>query len=134
MKAQSTIPLFTDVGLLIKSRLQRVLPRPFSQCQTLWFIAEEGRPNMQDVAKHFKITAPSATFLVEELARAGLVARKAAHTDRRKVELVLTPKGKRECKVLEQKRAKVLSGIFAHLSDADRTELNRLLKKILAAA
>lgn len=135
MKAQNnTVPLFTDVSLLIKSRMQRSLPRPFSQCQALWFIAEEGRPNMQEVAKHFKITAPSATFLVDELVRAGLIARKASSKDRRKVELVLTPKGKRESKALTQKRTKVLSGIFAHLSDADRTELNRLLKKILATA
>ncbi|MDE1924753.1 MAG: MarR family transcriptional regulator [Patescibacteria group bacterium] len=131
--SSATIPLFTDVGALIKGRLQQALPLPFSQCQTLWFIARQGRPNMQDVAKHFKITAPSATFLADELVRSGLVVREASTKDRRKVEVALTPKGKRECKVLMRKRTQVLSSIFDSLNNADRAELNRILKKILLA-
>lgn len=135
MKAQNpTIPLFTEVSLLIKSRVQKAMSLPFSQCQALWFIAGHKRPNMQEVAKYFKITAPSATFLVEELVRSGLIVRTASKKDRRKVELALTPKGKREFVILTEKRTKVLNTIFASLSSADRTELNRLLKKILAAA
>lgn len=134
MKTQSTIPLFTDVGALIKSRMQAAMPLPFSQFQTLWFIAGHRRPGMQDVARHFKITAPSATFLVDELVRSGFIARKAVSHDRRKVELALTPKGKCEYKVLMHKRTKVLNGIFAPLDTGDRADLNRILKKILAGA
>ena len=130
----STIPLFTDVGVLIKSRLTRALPLPYSQCQTLWFVAEHKRPNMQDVAKHFKITAPSATFLVEELVRANYLARHASPVDRRKVELVLTQKGKQAVKTLMQKRELVLNKIFKTLSDTERTDLNHILKKILTSA
>jgi DNA-binding MarR family transcriptional regulator len=129
-----TIPLFTEVGGLIKSRLQHGLSLPFSQCQTLWFVAEHKRPNMQDVAKHFKITAPSATFLVEELVHGGHLIRHASSADRRKVELVLTPKGKQVVRVLIQKRKVVLNKIFESLSSADRNDLNRILKKILTNA
>lgn len=129
-----TVPLFTEAGLLIKNRLQKALPLPLAQCQALQFVAQEGRPNMQEVAKHFKITAPSATFLVDELVRAGYLLRRPSVTDRRKVELALTPKGKKEFKVLEEKRQKILNGIFKSLSAADRNDLNRILKKIISNA
>jgi len=129
-----TVPLFTEVGLLIKNRMQRVMPLPFAQCQALWFVTQEGRPNMQDVAKHFKITAPSATFLIDELVRAGYLARRPSASDRRKVELVLTQKGKRESKMLQEKRGKILDGIFKSLSAADRQDLNRILQKIISNA
>jgi DNA-binding MarR family transcriptional regulator len=135
MKASNgTVPRFTEVGLLIKSRMQSALPLPLAQCQALWFVAERKRPGMQDVAKYFKITAPSATFLIDELVRGGYLARRANTGDRRKVELALTPKGKKEFKTLLVKRKKVLDGVFKPLSAADRTDLDRILKKIIADA
>lgn len=130
----ATVPLFTEVGMLIKSRLQRSLPLPFGQCQALWFVAQARRPSMRDVAKHFKITAPSATVLVDELVRGGYLARSASAADRRKVELKLTPKGKREVKALLQKRTRVLNGIFKPLKADERAALDRILKKIIAHA
>ena len=130
----ATIALFTDVGFLIKSRLQRSLPLPFAQCQTLSFVAERQHPNMRDVARHFKIAAPSATFLVDELARGGLIKRRADSTDRRKIELELTAKGKTTLKTYMETRHKVLNRMFKALSESDRADLNRILTKILASA
>jgi MarR family transcriptional regulator, transcriptional regulator for hemolysin len=129
--SDSTAALFTEVGLLIKSRMQRTISLPFSQCQTLWFVAEQKSPSMQDVARHFKIRAPSATFLVEELVRAGLLVRNANARDRRRVELSLTPKGRRSYKTIETKRNKILSTLFGSLDGSDRKELNRILEKII---
>jgi len=135
----STATLFTEVGLRIKSRMQRALSMPFSQCQTLWFVAGyKSSPlshlSMQDVARHFNIRAPSATFLVEELVQAGLLERRASAIDRRRVELVVTPKGKRAFKTFEAKRHVVLSKIFSPLEARDRKELNRILQKMLENA
>ena len=130
----STSSLFTEVGLLIKSRMQRSIAMPFSQCQTLWFVAEHQNPGMQDIARHFKIRAPSATFLVEELVRGGYLKRQANAEDRRRVELTLTPKGKRAFKTIEQKRSTILSKLFGSLHEEDRKELNRILKKIIENA
>jgi len=125
------ISLFTEVGMLIKSRMQRLVKLPFSQCQTLWFVAERKNPSMQDVAKYFKIRAPSATFLVDELVRAGELERKANAKDRRKIELRLSSKGKRTFKRLQEKREKVLKGIFGSLPESDQKELQRILEKII---
>jgi DNA-binding MarR family transcriptional regulator len=134
----STATLFTEVGLLIKSRLQGAIGMPLSQCQTLWFVAQQKSPgahtSMQDVARHFNIKAPSATFLVEELVRAGLLERRASAVDRRRVELIVTPKGRRTFKTFEAKRHAVLSKLFSPLEERDRKELNRILQKMLRDA
>ena len=135
----STATLFTEVGVLIKSRLQKAVGMPLSQCQALWFVAQQKTPgsphtSMQDVARHFNIKAPSATFLVEELVQAGLLERRANAGDRRKVELVVTPKGKRTLKTFETKRNAVLGTLFGPLGAQDRKELNRILRKLLESA
>ncbi|MGC9602688.1 MAG: MarR family transcriptional regulator [Minisyncoccia bacterium] len=135
----STAILFTEVGLLIKSRLQHAIGMPFSQCQTLWFVAQQqklgiGHVSMQDVARHFNIKAPSATFLVEELVQAGLLERRTGTKDRRRVELIVTRKGKRTFKAFGVKRHAVLIKIFLPLEERDRKELNRILQKMLEHA
>lgn len=132
--SDTTASLFTEVGLRIKSRLQEAVAMPFSQCQTLWFVAQHKSPNMQDVARHFKIRAPSATFLVEELVRGGYVVRHANLKDRRKVELTLTAKGKRAFKTFETKRNAILSKLFGSLETQDRKELNRMLRKMIESS
>ena len=134
----TTATLFTEVGLCIKSRLLKAIGMPSSQCQTLMFIAKQKTPgaytSMQDVARHFNIRASSATFLVEELVQAGLLERHANTKDRRRVELVVTLKGKRMFKVFEIKRHAVLSKLFSPLEARDRKELNRILQKVLENA
>jgi DNA-binding MarR family transcriptional regulator len=134
----TTAALFTEVGLLIKSRMQAAVAMPFSQCQTLWFVAKHvntGEPiSMQDVARYFKIRAPSATFLVEELVRGGYITRKINSKDRRKVELALTPKGNRAFKTFEAKRNLILAKLFGRLEERDRTELNRILRKMIESS
>ena len=133
MKASNTtIRLFTEVGLLMKSRIQSAVRLPFGQCQALWFVSQSDRPSMQEVARYFKITAPSATFLIDELVRGGYLGRRASAGDRRKVELALTAKGKQAVKTFTEKRTQVLNVLFKTLSKSDRAELDRILGKILA--
>ncbi|HUD02910.1 MAG TPA: MarR family transcriptional regulator [Candidatus Paceibacterota bacterium] len=131
----TTATLFTEVSLLIKSRLQGAVGMPLSQCQTLWFVAQQKKPgahtSMQDVARYFNIKAPSATFLVEELVQAGLLERRANTKDRRRVELMATPKGKRAFKTFETKKHAILSKLFGPLDARDRKELNRILQEII---
>jgi MarR family transcriptional repressor of emrRAB len=71
---------------------------------------------------------------VEELVQNGLLERHANVGDRRKVELVVTPKGKRTLKTFETKRNAVLSTLFGPLGAQDRKELNRILRKLLESS
>jgi len=127
-----TATLFTEIGLIIKGRMQKALPLPLSQCQTLNFIDEHQHPSMQEVARYFHIRAPSATLLVDELVRAGFVERRASPRDRRKVEVRLTQKGKRLSKTISVRRKNVLDLMFNSLSIDDRRHLNRILEKVIS--
>ena len=131
MKAASTLTLFLDTGRMIRARMERALPLSFGQCETLRFISESGSPTMREIAAHFKITAPSATAIVEELARSGHVSRSAGLRDRREVRVTLTVKGGRVLKNVTERRARVLSEVLSPLSASDRHDLNRILIKIL---
>ena len=134
IKPRTTTALFTDVGLLIKSRMQKAMPMPLSQCQTLGFVAEHTNPSMQDVARYFNIRAPSATFLVDELVRGNYLERRSNTKDRRRVELTLTDKGKKCFKAIQKKREQVLGSLFDSLPPKDRKEMDRILEKIISNA
>jgi len=130
----TTITLFTNVALIIKSRMQRAVPLPFAQHQALCFVSDHEKPGMQDVAEYLKIAAPSATFLIEELVHGGYLSRMSDAKDRRKVQLALTRKGVRASKLIAQKRARVLGGMVRSLKEADRKQLDRILKLIIQNA
>ena len=134
IKPRTTTALFSDVGLLIKSRMQKAMPIPLSQCQTLGFVAEHTNPSMQDVARYFNIRAPSATFLVDELVRGNYLKRQSNTKDRRRVELTLTDKGKKCFKAIQKEREKVLGSLFESLPPKDREEMNRILEIIISNA
>jgi len=114
--------------------MQKVMPMPLSQCQTLGFVAEHVNPSMQDVARHFNIRAPSATFLVDELVRGNYLERRSSTKDRRRVELTLTDKGKKCFKAIQKKREMVLGSLFESLPPKDRKEMDRILEKIINSA
>lgn len=86
---------------------------------------------MRDVAHYLKITAPSATSLVEGLADAGYLTRVRDTKDRRAVRIKLTAHGKRAEAAIAKSRTKVLRGIFAGLSVKDRRDLDRILTNIV---
>ena len=128
-----TISLLLQTGRLIRGKMEHALPLPFSQCEVLRLIAEQERPRMRDIAKHFKITAPSATSLVNELVRGGYIKRVSNHNDRRQVRLSLTHRGKKTLQGIVEKRLEVLQSVFLPLTKRDRNDLNTILEKILRA-
>ena len=91
-------------------------------------------PNMRDIAQYFKITAPSATALVNELVHGGYMERKGNARDRRQVRLSLTRKGKTTLQSVTERRKRVIGKILSSLGAGDRADLNRILGKIIADA
>ncbi|HEY6020884.1 MAG TPA: MarR family transcriptional regulator [Candidatus Paceibacterota bacterium] len=110
--------------------MTRLCPLPFAQCEILAFVAEHNSPTMREIAKHFNITAPSATSLVEGLVRHKMLTRAQDAQDRRAVRLVLTAAGKRTATTLAKRKATVLGGIINKLNDDDRRDLERILRRI----
>jgi DNA-binding MarR family transcriptional regulator len=130
----TTLSLFLEVGRLIRSRMEGTMPLPFAQCEVLYLVDKKEKPSMHELAKYFKITAPSATSLVDELVKGGYMERKTDPKDRRQVRLKLNSKGKAAVTKVIAQRKKVLSEVLAVLSSGDKSDLNRILQKMLEHA
>jgi DNA-binding MarR family transcriptional regulator len=98
--------------------------------EALSFVAAAERPTMKDLAKHFRIAAPSATSLVEHLVKAKQLARSPDARDHRQVRLVLTPRGRRDLEhCLVAKRAQWRS-LLKKLSARERSQFASIFKKL----
>ncbi len=83
--------------------------------RTLYFIANNSKVVMKDIADLFGITPPSATSLVNGMVKSGLIKRSARETDRRVVQLKITSKG-----------SSLLTTGFAHFKKRIRQALSSL--------
>ena len=89
-------------------------------------------PSLPQLAAHLKVKAPSATALVAELARAGLITRSTG-ADRREVMLVLTAKGTKVLRTSVARRAKIIHDILLPLPARDRKAFDRILRTIICS-
>lgn len=102
-----------------------------SSVETLRFIAEADAPTMRDVARYLRITAPSATALVEGLVREGFISRKADASDRRKVLLSVSAKGRKTLAETMRTKREAIRSVLAGLSASDTRELSRILGSVI---
>ena len=131
-KSEKTTELFLDAGRMMKKELlAKADSLPFTQAEVLRFVHEKGDPLMSDVAKHFAISAPSATSLVNQLARGGYLERKGNVEDRRQVHLHATKKAVSELTAIMDKRKKIIQALLQGLSDKDHSDMQRVLQKML---
>jgi DNA-binding MarR family transcriptional regulator len=95
------------------------------QLEILRFVVEKKRPVMKDIADYLKITPPSATFLIENLVKAGKLRRVADKKDRRVIRLVITGKGRRTLSEGFKKIKERVKDVFGKLN---KEEINNLIK------
>ena len=125
--------LFFAVRRIVRTKLaegRKFDPSTWLRVETLKFIADRDEPKMKDVADYLSITAPSATSLVNGLARSGFVTSRADRRDKRASRLALSAKGKIELKKSVTRGTKVLSGLFAALSDTELDAFVAALERI----
>jgi DNA-binding MarR family transcriptional regulator len=130
--SDSTFSLMFEFGRLIRSRMSAHPSPSLPQLEALHFIAPERRA-MRSLAAHLKVKAPSATALVAELARAGLITRTPGAHDRREVMLALTAKGTRVLRISVARRAKIIHDILLPLPARDRKAFDRILRTIICS-
>jgi DNA-binding MarR family transcriptional regulator len=135
-KAQDSIfPVMFEFGRLVRCRAKQdgkqALTLP--QLEALWFVKSSGEPLMRDVAQYLKVKAPSATALIDELAKASLLSRVANPKDRREVRVQLTAKGERTLEQLISRKTKAIDDILSVLARKDREEFTKLLRLIVTA-
>jgi DNA-binding MarR family transcriptional regulator len=85
--------------------------------EALRFLQEKGDLNMADFAKLLNVTKPSATCLVNNMVKKGLITRKYSLKDRRKISIGLTKKGEEALKEMKEEMISEMRKIFCGVSE-----------------
>jgi len=85
---------------------------------------------MQEIAKHLRVTAPSATSLMRKLSALGWIMRKPSERDRRVVQIILTAAGQRELARYRKQSEKTMQKVFSKLKERDLSHLKRALRNL----
>jgi DNA-binding MarR family transcriptional regulator len=103
----------------------------FLQIRTLTFIHRSGTAvQMKDIAEHFSIEMPTATSLLNKLARLHLVTRTIDKKDRRVVRVSLSKKGEQVLEEALRMKTQRIEQILAHLSDEQQKNLYTILQTL----
>ena len=101
-----------------------------SQLRALGSLMRHGSMRPGGLAQHLGIAPRSATEVVDDLQRLGLVERRPDPADRRAVLVALTAEGDRTSSAIQQAREAEGARFFAALDEADRADLARVLTKL----
>ncbi|MEU4427568.1 MarR family transcriptional regulator [Actinoplanes sp. NPDC024001] len=133
MEDESLLEAFWGVTRKLRHRTREAL-EPWnvspSQSRALGMLTHHGEMRLSALAEHLRIAPRSATEVVDDLQNRGLVERRPDPADRRATLVALTAHGVETGNAIKQARAAEGERLFAELSDADRTELARILRKL----
>ncbi len=104
------------------------------QSRALRIVVELGSVRLSVLAEHLRIAPRSATEVVDALEARSLVAREPDPDDRRATCVVPTADGVRLRRLLEEARRQATVRRLAVLDDADRAELDRILRLVVDQA
>ena len=130
-----------ELGLAVKA-LQRELERQANeamrplgvtgaQADVISVIGQAGSLSLKELGELVIAESGHPSRLVDRLVEAGLVARTAAPDDRRRVELSLTPEGRRLEKRVAAARAGIIELARAALGDRDLSPALELAHELL---
>ncbi len=124
--------LMFEMGRLMKQEMHSGAAHRvgYLPLETLRYVDEQGKPDMQAVADYLRVAGPSATRLIAALVADGMLARVPDPADRRRVLLSVTPAGKRMCQAALRERQSAFARVVAPLSASDRAHLVRILSVI----
>jgi len=132
---EELIPLILGAVRALHSHLKKNHGLDFSRIsplkiQTLGFIKKQKNPLMKDVADFLAITPPSATSLIESLAKDKLIIRHFDHKDRRVVHLRITDKGSRILSKGFKEMICHMKEVFTCLTEKEKKQLIGIYRKI----
>jgi DNA-binding MarR family transcriptional regulator len=101
-----------------------------SHSRALRVLTHHGTMRLSELSDHLHIAARSTTEVVDGLQDRGLVERRPDPLDRRATLVALTEEGARVGKAIRSARDAEAEGVFSVLSETDRTNLTRILRKL----
>jgi len=105
----------------------------FEQGFALGFLAEQPGAKQRDIARMSRTSAANVSSLLQGLERRGLVERRTEPGDERSKRVYATPAGAELIDGFDQAMVAADDTILAPLSDAERAQLDVLLRKITSA-
>jgi DNA-binding MarR family transcriptional regulator len=134
--ADPTMRVLEELGRLIRV-LTRISGGPddelamtATQRLAMFELVEDGPMRLSDLAARIGSSAPTASRAVDALADAGLVERLPDPSDRRAVQIELTPAGQARVKMRMARVADVFRPAAGRLSESDRKRLAELLARL----
>jgi DNA phosphorothioation-dependent restriction protein DptG len=134
------LPLASSVGYQIRMThrlLQRYLQlqiEPYGITLGMWYFLralwDEDGITQRELSKRIGTMEPTTLSAIQAMLRAGLVRRVRDNTDRRKLHIFLTPKGRGLKAQLLPLARDVVATALLDLSQADNREILRLLRAI----
>lgn len=129
--------IMREIGWHTQKQSAHMLARPeidltLPQMITLFAIHDSGTCRMSTLAEVTQQSAGTLTGIVDRLIDDGLVARVRNASDRRVVEVTLTPEGERRLQLVTAARHEDMSRILGRFDRDDLSELERLLRQLLS--
>jgi MarR family transcriptional regulator, multiple antibiotic resistance protein MarR len=100
------------------------------QFWALHLVSSLGQTSLSAVARHLSVAPPTVCGKVDELVRAGFVARHRSEKDRRSVELTLTPAGRRVETRVWRAIGRVMASVTQDLPAEDLATATRVFRDI----
>ena len=101
------------------------------QVHCLVHVQENKRLSMHEIAKTFQITMPTATSMIEKLAKLKLIKRLSDNSDRRKTLIVLTKKGNDIFEKIKKNKFVNLDKIMSKLTTEEKNQLVKITNKLI---
>ena len=128
------LQLYQCVGLLQRGKLQAARQgggMEHKQGRLLYLLNQMEGASQKDLANVLDSRPASVSELIDRLERLELVDRRRGGSDRRKVNLFLTQKGKDTVPEATAARDTMVSELFADFTEEEMTLLRRLMAKML---
>ena len=103
-----------------------------SQKRILTVLLRNGIISQSELTEYLRIQSGSASEVLSKLVTAGLITRTESVTDRRTVNISLTPAGEAAASVALKEREERKADMFSVLSEAEKADLLILLEKLTA--
>ena len=103
----------------------------FSQVEVLGFIGPTGKETMKSIADHLGVTPPSATEIVKEMEKKGLVKRIDDKKDRRIVFIILSPSAKKLSVSLCKEKELMFRKMLSKLNKKDFESFERIIRILI---
>lgn len=91
-------------------------------------------PQMKQLADHLGLEKSTLSGLIDRAERKGVVQRRPSESDRRVVEVTLTPEGESAARRIEAEVRLAIEPIIRRLDPDDRAALRILLERVLGPA